>query len=85
MRWRESRTLGRNTKMPKIDGIPDGTIHLIRFIRSNRKLDIFGEKFEVLKELVYSYVRAEIVTELHQLRVYLGDDCVHVFEYRMPK
>lgn len=78
-------TLGLNTRMPKIKGIPDGTIHLIRFIRRNRKLDIFGEKFEVSKELVYSYVRAEIVTAAHQLRVYLGDDCMHVFEYQMPK
>jgi hypothetical protein len=78
-------TLGLNTRMPKIKDIPDGTIHLIRFIRRNRKLDIFGEKFEVSKELVYSYVRAEIVTEAHQLRVYRGDDCMHVFEYQMPK
>ena len=40
-------TLGPNTKLPQIAHIPDGTIHLIRFIRSIRKLDIFGEKFEV--------------------------------------
>jgi hypothetical protein len=37
-----------------IDHIPDGNISLIRFIRSDRKLDIFGEKFEVSKDLVYS-------------------------------
>lgn len=77
--------LGPNTKLPQIDDIPDGTIHLIRFIRSDRKLDVFGEKFEVSKELVYSYVRAAIVTEIHRLQVYCGDELVHVFEYRLPK
>ena len=35
-------TMGPNTKLPQIDDIPDGTIHLIRFIHSDRKLDIFG-------------------------------------------
>jgi len=77
--------LGPNTKLPQIDDIPDGTVHLIRFIRSDRKLDIFGEKFEVSKELVYSYVRAAIVTEIHRLQVYCGDELVHVFEYQLPK
>jgi len=75
--------LGPNTKLPKIDYIPDGTIHLVRFVRSDRKLDIFGEKFEISKELVYSYVRAAIVTDVHQLQVYLGNDLVEIFEYRL--
>ncbi len=78
-------TLGPNTKLPQIDDIPDGTIHLIRFIRSDRKLDVFGEKFEVSKELVYLYVRAVIVTEVHRLQGYRGDALVHVFEYHLPK
>ena len=78
-------TVGPHTKLPKINGIPDGTIHLVRFIRSNRKLDVFGEKFEVSKELVYSYVRAVIVTEIHRLQVFCGNELVHVFEYQLPK
>jgi hypothetical protein len=77
-------TLGPNTRMPKLDFLPDGTISLIRFIRSDRTLNIFGEKFEVSKDLVYSYVRAMIVTENHTLQVYLGEDFVQSFEYRMP-
>jgi hypothetical protein len=77
-------TLGANTKMPVIDYIPDGNISLIRFIRSDRKLDIFGEKFEVSKDLVYSYLRAIIVTEIHALQVYLGDELIQTFEYRLP-
>jgi hypothetical protein len=77
-------TLGPNTRMPKLDILPDGTISLIRFIRSDRVLNIFGEKFEVTKDLIYSYVRAMIVTEIHTLQVYLGEDFVQSFEYRMP-
>lgn len=77
-------TLGPNTRMPKLNLLPDGTISLIRFIRSDRVLNIFGEKFEVSKELVYSYVRAMIVTGIHTLQVYLGEDFIQCFEYRMP-
>jgi hypothetical protein len=77
-------TVGPNRKLPMIDYIPDGKISLIRFIKSDRKLDIFGEKFEVAKDLVYSYVLAMIVTEIHALQVYLGDELVTTFEYRLP-
>ena len=80
----EPVTLGPNTRLPEIRQIPDGNISLIRFIRSDRKLDIFGENFEMPKDLVYSYVRAMIVTEIHALQVYLGDELVVVFEYSLP-
>ncbi|MGC9976680.1 MAG: hypothetical protein ABSC57_08215 [Syntrophales bacterium] len=63
---------GPNTKLPKIDHIPDGNIILIRFIRSDRMLDIFGEKFMASKDLVYSYVKAIVITDIHTLAVYLG-------------
>jgi putative transposase len=63
--------------------VPDGNIILIRFIRSNRILDVFGEKFKVSKSLVYSYVKAVIVTEIHRLQVYLGEELVDLFEYQL--
>lgn len=77
-------TLGPNTKLPEIDYIPDGCVSLIRFIRSDRKLDVFGEKFIVSEDLVYSYVRAVIVTKIHALQVYLGNENVETFKYRLP-
>jgi len=77
-------TLGPNTRLPEIDYIPDGKISLIRFIRSDRKLDIFGEKFEVRKDFVYSYVRAMVITEIHALQVYLGHELVATLDYRLP-
>jgi hypothetical protein len=69
----------------EIDYIPDGIISLIRFIRSDRKLDIFGEHFELPKDLVYSYVRAKIVTNLHQVQVYSGDDFITSLPYQLPE
>jgi putative transposase len=76
--------LGPNTKLPQIDYIPEGNIILIRFIRSDRILDVFGEKFLVSKDLVYSYVKAVIVTGIQTLKLYLGDEFVEEFEYRLP-
>jgi hypothetical protein len=70
--------------LPDSDSIPDGTISLIRFIRSDRKLDIFGERFQLPKALIYTYVRAKIITGLHQIQVYLGDDLVTTFPYQLP-
>jgi len=79
----KSVTIGANTKLPKLDIVPDGDIVLIRFIRSNRLLDIFGEKFKVSKDLVYSYVKAVIVTQIHRLQVYVGDDLFEAFDYQI--
>jgi hypothetical protein len=70
--------------LPTIDYIPDGTISLVRFIRSDRKLDIFGERFELPKALIYTYVRAKIITDLHQIQIYSGDDMVITFPYQLP-
>lgn len=78
-----SATIGANTKLPQLDEVPDGNIILIRFIRSNRMLDIFGEKFKVSRNLVYSYVKAVIVTNIHLLQVYLGDEIVETFDYHL--
>lgn len=75
--------LGGNTKLPVLDCIPDGNIILIRFIRSDRMLDIFGERFKVSKSLVYSYVKAIIVTKIQRLQLYLGEELVDSFDYQM--
>jgi hypothetical protein len=75
--------IGGNTKLPELDFIPDGNITLIRFIRSNRVLDIFGEKFQVSKSLIYSYVKAVIVTKIHRLQLYLGEELVDSIDYQL--
>lgn len=75
--------IGGNTKLPDLDSVPDGNIILIRFIRSNQLLDIFGEKFKVSKSLIYSYVKAVIVTKIGSLQIYLGDELVDKFDYQL--
>lgn len=77
-------TAGSNVKMSDLSFIPDGCISVIRLIRSDRMLDIFGERFVVAKNLVYSYVRAMIITQLHAVQLYLGDEIVDTFEYKVP-
>jgi hypothetical protein len=79
----EPITLAPNTKLPQLDYVPEGEIVLIRFIRSDQKLDIFGEKFKVSKDLIYSYVKAVIVTDMHALQIYSNDELVEAFEYRL--
>ena len=75
--------IGPNTKIPQLDEVPDGNIILIRFIRSDCMLDIFGEKFKLSKDLVYSYVKAVIVTEIHRLQIYLGNELVDTLDYQL--
>jgi len=77
--------LPQSFQLPK-EKIPleDGYIHLIRFIRSDRKLDIFGEKFMVSKDLVYEYVKATICTDCHILQVRHDDQLVETFSYSLP-
>lgn len=58
-----------------------GRYHFIRFIRSNRRLDIFGESFPMPIEATYEYVRATVDVSRQILRVYIGDELVHGFDY----
>ena len=78
------QTLPSATKLPRLEHIPEGSIVFIRFIRSNRQLDIFTEKFQVPRDLVYCYVKAEIDTSLHTLRLYNGDEFITSFDYHIP-
>lgn len=64
--------------------LTDGQIHLIRLIRSDRVLDVFGEKFTVGPELVHEYVVATICTYSHQLQVRHDDQLVQRFDYSIP-
>ncbi len=63
-------SLGTDFSMDEDIPLEDGYIHLIRFIRSDRKLNIFGETFPVPKELEYEYVVATICTDNHFIRVH---------------
>lgn len=59
-----------------------GYIHIVRFVRSNRILDIFGEKYSMPLELEYEYVWVTIDTRLQTMSVY--HDLVLIEQYRYP-
>ncbi len=61
-----------------------GRIHLVRFIRSDRVLDIFGERLRVPRALVYHYVVATIRTDATRLVVSLDGTPVHELPYELP-
>lgn len=60
-----------------------GCYHLVRFIRSDRRLDIFGERFLLPPEAEYAYVVATVNVAQQRLRVMLGTDLVAEFPYRL--
>ena len=60
-----------------------GCYHLVRFIRSDRRLDIFGERFLLPPDAVYAYVVATVHVVQQRLRVMLGADLVAEFPYRL--
>jgi len=64
--------------------IDSGRLILIRFIRSDLKLNILNTTFILKPELKYSYVVAEIIIEKHVLVVMQNTTIYHVFPFIMP-
>jgi transposase InsO family protein len=77
--------LPKNFVVPERLNIAPGFIHLIRFIRSTRMLDIFGEKFSLPVELTYQYVWTTIDSEQQILAIYHEKKLVKKFKYPLPK
>ena len=77
--------LPKDFKVPDKLSIAPGYIHLIGFIRSNRILDIFGEKFPMSAQLEYEYVRAIIDTGCQTLSIYHDFKLVEKLDYPLPK
>jgi transposase InsO family protein len=59
----------------------EGRYHVVRFIRSDRKLNVFGEIFRLPLELQYEYVVATIDVKEQKLKLYLGANQVEQFDY----
>ena len=62
----------------------EGSVIFIRFIRSDRRLTILRTGFTVKKELVYTYVIAEIIVDQHVLLIKQDGIIHHVFPFAMP-
>ena len=76
--------LDKHYEIPNLIPLERGDIIVIRFIRSNRQLNIFGETFLLNPELVYSYVEAKISIEGQALKIYSDNKLVQEFLYPTP-
>lgn len=63
--------------------IESGRIFFIRFIRSDLKLRIFDEVFELKPSLKYSYIVAKIILEKYILTVSQNNQTHHIFPFPM--
>lgn len=77
--------LPKDFKLPKKLTIAPGYIHLLRFIRSNRILDIFRDKFSMPLEVEYEYVWATIDTAKEKLFIYHDSKLVDEYPFLLPK
>jgi putative transposase len=66
--------------LPKPDS---GRYHLVRFIRSDRRLDVFGEAFRVPDETVYAYVQATVDVGRQQLTIVMDGRVIDQHRYAM--
>lgn len=62
-----------------------GRYHIVRLIRSDLKLNIFGELFAVAPELMYEYVVATIDVKEQKLKLFLDKIQVEELDYRLPR
>lgn len=60
-----------------------GRYHLIRFIRSDALLDVFGEKFPMPPECIYEYVKATVDVERQKMTIYLDEAAIEEIDYLM--
>jgi hypothetical protein len=58
-----------------------GRYHLVRFIRSDLQLNIFGEAFLLPSEIQYEYVVATIDVKEQKLKVIFDNIQVEEFDY----
>lgn len=60
-----------------------GRYHVVRFIRSDCRMDVFGERFPVPADAMYAYVWGTIDVREQSLSLYLGPDLLRQCEYRL--
>jgi putative transposase len=60
-----------------------GQYHLVRLVRGNLKISIFGEPFPVAPELLYQYVVATIDVKEQKLKLFLDEIQVEELNYKL--
>jgi len=73
-----------NVHLLKKIPLETGCVYFIRFIRSDLLLRLPMESFKVKKELLYSYVVAEVNIDNQCLVIRQNNEIIQQFEYRTP-
>jgi len=83
--------MGKKLRFPKQGQAPrhrlekpkSGRYHLVRFIRGDLRLNVFGEVFAMHPDLQYEYVVATIDVKEQRLKLFLDHMKVAEFNYKM--
>jgi putative transposase len=62
--------------------LENGEIHLIRFVRSDRKFNVFGLSFPVPEKAQYEYIKGVVIVEERRLVLY--KDIEYLTEFTFP-
>jgi len=81
----DCKLLPASFRLPEKLAISPGYVHLIRFIRSDLALDVFGEKYIMPQDVEYEYVWATIDTAKEKLFIYHDSKLVVEHPYLLPK
>jgi hypothetical protein len=79
------KLLPASFKLPEKLAILPGYIHLVRFIKSDRLLDIFGEKYIMPGNVEHEYVWTTIDTGKEILSIYHDSKLIVDYSYPLPK
>ena len=79
------KLLSTSFRLPEKLTIAPGHVHLVRFVRSDRILDIFGEKYIMPNDVEHEYVWATIDTGKEILSIYHDSKLVVEHPYLLPK
>lgn len=82
---------GARLRFPETDTAPRhplpkpevGRYHLLRFIRHDQRLDVFGESFRLPATAAYTYVRATVDVAAQRLTIFLDGQPIDEHVYRL--
>jgi hypothetical protein len=72
-----------NAPRHPLDKPEEGCYHLVRFIRSDCRLNIFGEVFSTPPETQYEYLVAIIDVKEQKLKLFLDTIQIEQYDYRL--
>ena len=63
--------------------LEDGEIHIIRFVRSDLKFNMFGLSFLLPEDTRYEYIKGVIITNEHRLLIFKDQQYITDFEFKL--